>query len=454
MQTWLASVWDTFRTSFWFVPTLLTLCAIVTGSALPEVESEIEARKRISYPSWIESTPSAARSAMSAIAGAMVTVAGVVFSITIVGLTMTSQQYGPRLLRTFMANRITQAALGAFIATSLYCLLVLRHVSDIGEEPFVPHFSVSLGVALSVFCIGMLIYFNHAVAMSIQAPNVVASVAEDMNNELARLYPESMGSGSPGGVPLDQTAIQLSALGDDFTEVALVKEGYVQAVGSDTLLHLATSKDLVIKMHLRPGDYGVRGTALAYVWPSERCDDGVADSINDTVIAGVRRTPRQDIICAVEELVEVAVRALSPGVNDPFTAIACIDRLCGFLSRMAQRDIPNPFRCDKDGRLRVIVRPIDFPTVLGAAFNQIRHYGRDSVSVSLRLLDALVTVATFVIREEDLAAIQQQAEMLIHGCEATFAETPERETARDRYNLVLEAVEKRRSGLKRLATSA
>ena len=192
MKTYFLNVWDTWRSSYWFVPTLFAVGAVLLSLTLPLLDAAI-AKSGWSQPEWIRTTTPTARSTLSAMAGAMVAVTGTVFSITIVTLSLTSQQFGPRLLRRFMYDLPTQVTLGVFLSTGLYCLLVLRIVEHHDGGAAAPHLSVLVAVMLSVLSMAMLIVFIHHVAMLIQAPHVVAAVARDLDDAIARLFPEEIG---------------------------------------------------------------------------------------------------------------------------------------------------------------------------------------------------------------------------------------------------------------------
>jgi hypothetical protein len=180
-------------------------------------------------------------------------------------------------------------------------------------------------------------------------------------------------------------------------------------------MQLATEHDLILRVTPRPGYFVIQGSALAAAWPGERVDERLAEKIHDAFIVGAGRTLTQDVEFAVDQLVEVAVRALSPGVNDPFTAMTCVDRLGEALCQLAERTLPSPSRYDADGRLRVVVHPTTFTGVTDAAFNQIRQYGRGSAAVTIRLLEAIAGVAARASGEEDRAALLQQARMIKRG---------------------------------------
>jgi uncharacterized membrane protein len=395
-----------------------------------------------SLPGWIRTTTPTARATLSAMVGAMVAVTGTVFSITIVTLSLTSQQFGPRLLRRFMYDLPTQVTLGVFLSTGLYCLLILRIVEHHDGGAAAPHLSVLLAVMLSVLSIAMLIVFIHHVAILIQAPHVVAAMARDLDDAIARLFPEEIGDAvrdeqHQNGDRRDQAG----RLGENYLVVRSTRDGYIQAIDEDGLMQLARERDLVFRLRCRPGNFIAIGSPLADVW---RCGDPSAResntgdltaTLNETVIVGIQRTPRQDVECAIEELVEIAVRALSPGINDPFTAMNCIDRLGAALGRFAERKLPAAYCCDEEGRLRIIVGTVSFANALDASFDQIRQYGHNSVAVTIRLLEALASVAEHVQRDEDRAVVKLHAEMVSRHTES-FSEEHDKRQMVERFQKV------------------
>ncbi len=441
MKTWLFNVWDTWRSSYWFVPTWFAMGAVFLSLTVPLLDAAI-AKSGWSLPEWIRTTTPAARATLSAMAGAMVAVTGTVFSITIVTLSLASQQFGPRLLRRFMYDLPTQITLGVLLSTSLYCLLVLRIVEHDEGGPAAPHFSVLLAVIFSVLSMAMLIMFIHHVAMLIQAPHVVAAVAGDLDDAIDRLFPEQIGDAA-GDEPRknDEGRDQATRPGENGLVVRSTGDGYIQAIDEDGLMQFACERDLLLRLHSRPGNFIATGSPLADVctfgepFAEDSNADDLTATLNGTVILGIRRTPRQEVECAIEELVEVAVRALSPGINDPFTAMNCIDRLGAALGRLSERKLPTAYRCDDEGCLRMIVHPVSFANALDAAFNPIRQYGHNSVAVTIRLLEALASVAEHVQRDEDRDVVKLHAEMISRHTQS-FSEEHDQVAVRQRLQRV------------------
>jgi len=399
--------------SLWFVPGLLILAGMLLAFGMLLLDT-------LAPPDWIEPVqrllrigPEGARQVLATIAGSMITVASLVFSITLVVLTLASSQLGPRLINRFMRDPVNQAALGTFVGTFLYALLVLETVSETGPEPFVPYLSVALGLMLAVISLFWLIYFIHHVADSIQADSVIAEIAEALDEAIARRFPEV---DAPQAIPLQ--APFLDRLAEPAGIVAADRSGYIQAIDAQALLRRASAEDVLIKVDVRPGDFVVEDAALLLVWPRERLSDELGKTLHGAIVVGPKRTPTQDIDFAMGALVEIGLRALSPGINDPQTALTCIDRLTEGLVKLMRSDEPPSLVQDGDGALRLIARPATFENVLGAAFNPIRHAGRDHASVLRRQAEMLTLLVGFARNDEQRAALAEQAAAAEAVCRA------------------------------------
>lgn len=436
MNAYLLNLWDKARNSYWFVPGVIALGALLLAYTMPIVDTKV-GEAGVELPEWVRTTTDTARATLSAMAGAMITVTGTVFSITMVTLSLTSQQFGPRLLRRFMHDLPTQITLGVFLSTGFYCLLLLRVVESHEDGLVAPHLSILAAVVFTVLSMMMLIVYIHHVAVMIQAPNVVASVARDLDAAIDRMFPERVGVEDEDPARQDESPPESEGL-----LLFSCREGYMQALAADDLMCWAREQDLIVRLQERPGSFVVRDAPVAEVWrrgPSDASREDLEKHFNSLFIVGERRTPRQDVECAVDELAEVAVRALSPGVNDPFTAANCVDRLGASLARFAERRVPDARRYDDDGVLRVVTRPIGLANMLEAAFNQIRQYSRDSVAVTIRLLEALEIIASRVSQPDDAAAVQTHAEMIVRGSESLPEEFDKR-GIRERYERVQAAL--------------
>ena len=408
-MTRLLAFWEYLRGTYWAVPSTMAVAAV--GLAIGMIQADESATARLlDRLTWVYTGgPEGARAVLSTIAASMITVAGVTFSITIVALTLASQQFGPRLLRNFLRDPGNQVVLGTFVSTFIYCLLVLRTVRGSDNEEFVPHLAVTVGVGLAMLSLGVLIFFIHHVATSIQASQIIANVAEDLEAAIDRLFPEDIGEGAV--TDLDGASHE-PAVDGDAREVRAKTTGYVQAIDSEGLMDLARERNVVVRVRARPGAFVRRGEVLLAVTPAPSHADGDDKRCQRMFIVGSDRNGTQDVTFFVDQLVELAVRALSPGINDPGTARLCIDRLEQALCHLAGRRIPSAARRDEEGRIRVFACPFTFAGILESAFDEIALYGRSSVLVTCRLLEAVRTLGSCVRRDEDRRALRRQAEAI------------------------------------------
>ncbi len=442
MLTKLSSLWDTLRGSLWFVPSVMAAAAVVLAFTSLSIDRRwIEAHPANQFTWLYGGGADGARDVLSIVASSMITVAGVIFSITVVALTLASQQFGPRLLRSFMRDRGNQVVLGTFISIYLYCLIVLRSVRTEEAGGFVPHMSVSLTLILALVGAGILIYYFHHATSSIRASSVIAAVAADLDAVIDRLFPKEVAA--PGPPP---EAVAPSAVPDFLRQagpIAAGRSGYVQAIDTDCLLALAKTELLVIRLDRRPGDFVTRDTILATVFPSNRTSVAVAHKVNEAYVLGIERTNVQDVLFPAEQLAEMAVRALSPSMNDPSTALACIDRLCAAFVLLAGRRLPSPYRYDDQDTLRLIAYPGSLSDLIGTSFNPIREHGRTSRAVTIRLLDTIIRLAPFLRpgSEEARLTLSRQAQMIQRGAAQGLHEASDRSLVQDRFNTVIRALQ-------------
>lgn len=443
MKAQIKSLSEKLFNNYWFIPAAMAFCAIVLSQVLLYFDQTMGPdwlwRQKVFFVTGIDG----ARSTLATIASSMITVTGVVFSITIVSLSLASQQFGPRLLQHFMRDRGNQLVLGTVTSTYLYCLLVLQTISTTAEDAFVPHGCVLLAVILAILNVGVLIYFIHHTAEAIQVNNVIHRISSDLSAAVKRLYPEPHSDENPE----EATEPLREKLPDDFSERAAILRpdvnGYIQTYDPDGLAELATQKDVLIRLLRRPGHFLVPRTPLAEVYPGEALSPELATAVRSRFVCGSKRSQEYDLEFLVNELVEIAARALSPGVNDPFTAITCIDHLSAALSDLAGRSVPSPERYDADGNLRLVLYPTSFSKILDAAFNQIRQYGRQNASVSIRLLESLHTIMSFTWNADQRAAIVRQAIMIEKGCRDGLPEPMDAKDVSERYTSVFKVMRDR-----------
>jgi len=420
MRARLLKLWQNLRASFWFVPGGMAIAAVVlAGITLDFDLGHPDGADFV--PSWIyEGGADGASTIVGTIASSMTSIAGVVFSITLVALSLASSQFGPRMLRNYMRDTSTQIVMGSFVATFLYGLLVLRAIRH-GDE-FVPHVSVSCAMLMALISLALLIHFIHHVSMSIQADQVVAAVGTDLLQGIDRLCLPGRGAGvdaAPGSSLHDSVASAAQPL---FAQ----RDGYLQLIDEQALLALARHAGCVIELSRRPGDYLIAGSPLGCLWPAGGAGSEGARLIDQALVLGNERTDAQDVGFAIDQLVEIAVRALSPGINDPFTAITCIDRLGSGIARLAGHTLPAWRALRDDGVLRVNLTAPTFGTLVDAAFDPIRENARGTASVSLRMLETMTQLTPSLRTVTDCETIERHARLLNEACQASLPEAGDR----------------------------
>ncbi len=437
MKTSLSNRWDALRGTFWFVPLMMVIgSGVLSLFTLTLDKAAAERGVDITLPWTFSRGPEGSRALLATIAGSMITIASLSFSITIVALQQASSQYGPRLLHNFMRDRGNQVVLGTFIATFTYCLLVLRTVNGTDDHQFVPHLSVTVGLLFGLAGVGVLIFFLHHAATSIQAENVIAGVSRELHQALDRLFPSRLGKGPPGPEPTGKLP---EGFADRAVPIPAASSDYIQAVDVERLMRLAVEHDLVLELIRRPGQFVTRGSPLARGRPAERLTDDIIDALRGAFYLGSRRTLFQDVEFAIDQLVEVALRALSPGINDPFTALTCVDRLGAALAELSEKEIPSPYRHDESGQLRVVATGVTVGGIVDAALHQIRQAARGNAAVTLRLLETIAAIGPRARTGALRGALLAQADVIHQGSQEGLVAEVDRAAAQERYAEVLSA---------------
>lgn len=438
MGTRFAAILENIRSGFWFIPALMCASALALAYGMVELDLMVSTDQLGHLSIFFIDSPDGARAALSTIASSTITVAGIVFSLTMVALTLASNQFGPRLIRSFMRDISTQVVLGTFLSTYLYCILLLRVVRSVEESQFVPNLSVLLAVLLAVVNVAVLIYFFHHVSVAIQVSNLIASLGTGLLATITRLFPPKATSDerrAEGWRATGELRVRLEAEG---RRVEAARSGYVQLIDEAALIRIAVEHDRVLWLMARPGDFVVQGSPLAYVLPAEGPDLGAL--INTSVVFGHQRVQIQDFESQILQLVEIASRALSPAFNDPFTAMSCIDRLGEAMLLLDDRELPPPFRLDAQGRVRLIVESYSFGAALGTAFNMIRQYGRGHAVVLVRLLETLAEIAAQTERADRRSTLRRHADMILRSAEESLPEEFDRHEVRRRHQALVKVL--------------
>src|SRR5271166_2803886 len=414
----LASHWrrEVLRTSLWFVPAIEVAVAIVLfGVTL--IADRAAYRGDFTLPGWVISgSADAARQVLTTIAAAIITVVGVVFSIILVTLTLASTQFGPRMLRNFIRDRGTQVTLGTFVATFVYSVLVLASIGTGSHGDFVPHIGVTVTFVLMVADLAVLIYFIHHTAISIQLPQVIASIAADLAEAIRE---QGGGSAEARGSVLLAPA-----------------SGYVQFIKHQSLVRLATKANAVISLDHRPGHFIVRGHRFATVWPPEAAPL-VRQALGRAHVTGPYRTLSQDVSFGIDQLVEIALRALSAAVNDTFTALTCIDWLGENLCKIVTGWHPARVYRDAKGFIRVIAAEPSYDRLMQRSFEKIRQSSLGMPAVMIRMLEALARIMAETTSEGQRRVLLEQAAMINRACERSVPEASDRADIQRRYEAIL-----------------
>jgi uncharacterized membrane protein len=427
--------WKELLASFWFVPVLIIGLSIALSIGLVTIDSYIN----LSHEGWLRfflvNSADSARSILATISGAMIGVAGTVFSVTLVALTLASSQFGPSLIKNFMYVRLNQVVLGSYISTYLYCLLVLNAIKDNDSYNFIPSISILVAIFAAVLNIILLIIFIHQIAVSIQADKVISNISDLITRQVRGLFPEKLGDELKDETVFDEDAA-FSAYSKK-TSIKASKAGYLQYIDGEVLMEIVTKNGTLIKLNHRPGSFLVEGEEIAVLYSNKELNDESLEKIPERFIIGKTKTSQQDLEFSIHQMVEIAARALSPGVNDPYTAIACIDNLTATLCYLAQAKFPSKYRLDEEAKLRVIADVLDFEGVIDAAFNQIRQFSGGSTAVIIRLMEALNTILNTVRMESHKKAVIKHAEMVYRHGNETIKEENDLQDLLERSDKIL-----------------
>jgi uncharacterized membrane protein len=421
---------EALRTNLWLVPAVEVVAAVVLFAVTYALDRAAFAGD-FRLPGWLLSgSPDAARQILTAIAAAIITVVGVVFSIVIVALTLTSTQFGPRMLRNFIRDRGTQVTLGTFVATFVYAVLALGAIGQ-GGPTFVPHISITVTLALMVADLAVLIYFLHHITTQIQLPQVIASIAGDLAAAI------ELQAGDGAAESGNAAARLVAGLHGPGGEVAAPRSGYLQYIQHRLLVRLAAELGVVIHLRYRPGHFLVQGHPYATVWPTDAADR-VARELSRAHVTGPYRTLAQDVSFGVDQLVEIAIRALSPAVNDTFTALTCIDWIGDSLCKVTGRWHPTRVYRDGAGVVRLVTTETTYERLVQRAFEKIRQAGRGMPAIMIRQLDALAKIMDRADAPGDRQLLLDQAAMIDRLSQSSVDEESDRADIQRAYQAVLD----------------
>jgi uncharacterized membrane protein len=369
--------WNALRRRFWAIPLLCATIATALGLGLTALDEGLDTS--FTMPFLFEGGPEGARAVLSAVITSMIAFTGLVFSITIVVLQLTSSQFSPRVLRTFLRDWVNQLSLGVFVATFVYALVVLRAVRGTSQvDPFVPQVSVTVAFGFVLASVVVfLVYINH-IAQSIRISTIITMIAKDTRALIERRFPADAELTPPRSLPTLRG-----------TRVSADEPGVVQQIDDHALVGLAEKHSVTIRLLRSVGEFVPTGSALLEIHGEDTPD---ARDLRAAVHLGNERSLDEDVGFGLRQLVDIAERALSPGINDPTTAVQVIDQLQDLLGRLATRALPPRQALADDGRLALHVPQPDFADYLTLSVDEIAQWGADNERVRRRLLVMLIDV--------------------------------------------------------------
>jgi uncharacterized membrane protein len=425
--------WDRLKVSFWFAPVVMSLAAVLLAWVMYYIDVLIPNETLEESHFILSGTPGELRTMLVGMASTVLATAGVVFTLLTLPLSTVAAQYGSRLLRVFLGDRTTQLVLGTFVATFVYGVAAALSIPPAQVEPDGPQLTATVGLFLMLVTFASLIVLVQHISTMLQAPNIAAAAGAELQDVVRLEIPEQVTGGD--GHKVGSEISPESLVEKDGYPVRVEQAGYIQYIDPQTLLTLAREHNLVIRLLRKPGHVVWPNARVALVWPAARIDDELDQQIRNAFRVGNGRTPTQDVAYAVNQLVEMATRAMSPAINDPFTAMTCLDYIGEGLALFIQQGEKSPYYYDQENQLRLILEPVTFAELLNAAFDMLRHCSCDNASVLLHMLEVIDAVGqqagspearqellrhvSLIQAESQAGALVEEDRQLIHlRCEA------------------------------------
>ena len=437
------NLWYALRSSLWFVPGLMIISSIVLALILIDLESLVKREWLLNYPRLFGLGADGSRGMLTAIASSMLTVAALAFSLTLTALTQASGQYSPRILRNFMRDRVNQFILGYFVSVFAYCLIVLRTIRGADDIKFVPSLAVMGGLILAIGGIIVLIYFIHHIASSLQISQIIDNIVSETKDAVETLFPTELGAAAEES---EKNEAQMLYAYKEWKEIPALDSGYVQYVDTENLIEFAEKNDFVIKMEYGIGQFVGEGAALvSFTFNEQNSEQSISDKtkkeINKFFGINRHRTIEQDIGFGIRQIVDIALKALSSGVNDTTTAVTCIDFLGVIVGEIAGKQFPETVRT-KNGKLCVLAKSPDFREYVETAFDQIRISGKGNQAIFERLLGALTFISKNTESENRRKVIRRQIDLIEEFAGQTLQTEYEKQKVYEKIDEAKEAIEK------------
>ncbi len=396
--------WQILRGNLWFVPALISIAYLIFTMGLYYIESwylQDIGMSAILFGGSAED----AKSLTITLLSSMITTATLAISITMVVLSLAASQLGPRLIRTFMSDQWTKLFIGMFFGAIIACfaLAMILHDADLGA--YTPRLTITLVFVISFTNMFVLLGFVHHVAQSSIADRVIRRVSEDLNNSLGRLTKDK-------DEEEENSIVDGSDWPKDFDHkdqaIHFDRSGYIQHINYGEILEIAEEEGLYVHIEFHAGHFLIEGENGVRVYPRHKVSNEIAKKIRGGFIIGNTPTPTQDIEYSIRHLVEIALRALSPGINDNFTAISVLDRLSAAMAILFRKKTPAEWRCDSHGRVRIWGKQADDADIIFSAFDQIRHNAREKPDIIFHILKKLKTLSTLARTDRQKEGLKEQ----------------------------------------------
>lgn len=424
MKNTLGRLREQFKTSLWPIP--IMICLLMMGAALFALSIERTLEFKLTFLDSFVMSVDSARQLLGVIAGAVLSVGGVAFSVTMVALTLTSGQYGPKILRQFLGDTTGKVSLGVYLGTCLYALVTLAAYVEDDQ----PRLTVLAALVLMVLALVAFIQFIHRTATDLQADEIIRRIGSGLHSHLSLWAVQDASSGSSN----DTGPWRHLARGREAYTITAGKSGYLQTVDYGGLVAWCRAHDCIATVRLRAGDFLLENTAVCRFYNCEQSTLAAAmPELQDFFIAGPLRTPVQDPEYPITQLNQLAARALSPGINDPGTAVTCIDWFCMAVSCVVDRDLPGSVHNDEGGTPRLLVRLSSFPGILKSFYAPFRQFSQGNIPVVVSLLESLVRLALLTHRAERLSALALHGQLIWDAVSSQQLSTYDVHDVRQRY---------------------
>lgn len=421
-------IWNHLRATFWFMPSLIVFASSIAAILFIHLDAQDAGKFLPDWPLLFDASPDGARVMLSTIAASMMTVVGVIYSMILVTLSLAASQYSSRIIRNFMRDRSTQIVLGVFTGIFVYCLFVLRVIPGDGDDAFVPILAVTFGVILALCAVGLLIYFIHHIAASIQASSVIEAASRETLLAIDRQFPRP--EDFPARTPTIDTTQRL------WHPVHADRHGYIQSVNTHALVAIAVDTDSLIRMERAIGDFLVPGEPIASIACDPRPTEDLVSRVQTAYTLNGYRTVEQDPAYGIQQIVDIALRALSPGINDTNTATMCVDHLSACIARLATRAEPHP-ALPIDDTPRLFCTGHSFQSMLDDAIDQIRESAEGNAAILIRMLNIIETAARLTTHHARQSHLSSKLEAIAEAARRSITPPTDLQRFKHRYSEVL-----------------